>query len=557
MEQTKKPALALVATFLLALAACSPSADAPQDRAPTAARSPVPTQAQLDAFLAEGQEPTLQQFRPLDYWLHYKMMQATGIEQALGGEAQAIAALRALGNAYERKLRDLKADPPKIIPAAFTGEGMSSGLTGMGMGGFVAIIGSGVNGAVSSMSDEQLAELVSRGPIKAGGKGGSAEFRFDEHGGFDQTMEFEVSEEGLSGKVKVKTHMESCPDAEGKLTVTLDVDSSMSVTGKPGTGGYVRSHFTYERYLDDDARLIDTADGVASNLRIRIGGTENNQSQHVDITQGWERSGKSSFENHSESGFSIFRMGEVERVSQLLATAMSLNALIAEVLVRGIGFGQAPWEGGRCVKLDVTSNPSKRTGIKPNTAFDLEAKPRAKSDGAPARGTVTAALSGDASLLPAGGKVPADAKYSYAAPDKKDQTASIEFEARSKRGVARTTLEFDTKATRAYLAAGGLDDFHGTGTICDLAQPFTISGGGNTVTFTPSSEAGGSYSYQGNMAGFGVNGSGTYTASANESGGRIAASGNGCVQTKKGATCADGTELYTLTPAPPCDGPAQ
>ena len=124
-------------------------------------------------------------------------------------------------------------------------------------------------------------------------------------------------------------------------------------------------------------------------------------------------------------------------------------------------------------------------------AFDLEAKPRAKSDGAPTRGTVVATLDGGASLLPAGGKVPADAKYSYAGPEKKDQTASIDFEARSKRGVARATLEFDTKAHRSYRAEGGLQAFHGTG--------------------------------------------------------------NGCVRTPMGTRCANGTERYTLTPIETCE----
>jgi len=181
------------------------------------------------------------------------------------------------------------------------------------------------------------------------------------------------------------------------------------------------------------------------------------------------------------------------------------------------------------------------------------ARPRARSDGAPARGTVTATLNGGNALLPAGGKVPADAKYSYAGPEKKDQTASIDFEARSRRGVARATLEFDTRAHRSYHAEGGLQEFHGTGTICDLAKPFTISGGGNTVTFAPSSDSGGSYTYQGQMSGIGVYGNGTYNASADEGGGSITASGNGCVKTPMGTHCADGTERYTLTPIETCE----
>lgn len=537
---------------LLVLAGCSPKPERATQSGPASQSAHIPTQAQVDRLLADGPEQQLQKTRPLDYWLHYKLMQATGIERELGGEAQAVAALQALGDAYERKLRGAKADLPKMIRVAFTGEGMASGFMGMGMGGFLGLMTGGMLGsAVRSMSDKDLAELVKAGPIKFDHKEGKTEFHIGEDGSQAHSMEFEVNENGLNGKVKMKAKMDACPDPQGKVTVTLDVDSQMSVSGKPGTGGFVRSQFKYERYVDDEAHLIAGDDGGASNLQIQMGGFENFQSQSAGFTTGYERGGKSSVVVNEEKGFSIFRPDEGERTVKLLGEAQLLQTLIAEAMLRGMGQG-APWEGGRCIDLKVTSSPGKRKGIKPSTAFDLVAIPRAKSDGASAGGTVTATLSGGASLQPASGKVPADAKYGYAGPDKKNESASIAFESRSKRGVGKATLEFDTKTARAYRAEGGLDDFHGTGTICDLSQPFTISGGGNTVTFSPSSEQGGSYSYQGNMSGIGVHGSGTYTANADENGGKITASGNGCVKTPMGTQCAGGTERYTLTPLEPC-----
>jgi len=72
------------------------------------------------------------------------------------------------------------------------------------------------------------------------------------------------------------------------------------------------------------------------------------------------------------------------------------------------------------------------------------------------------------------------------------------------------------------------------------------------VTFTPGSDQGGSYTYQGNMGGVGVYGSGTYSVSADENGGRMTGSGNGCVKTPMGTRCNNGTERYTLTPIAPC-----
>ena len=508
---------ALAVTLLAAVCACSPSPSPPADKAaaPAAAvPSHVPGKAEVDRFLAEGPEPTWQKLRPVDYWLHYKLMQATGIERELGGEAQAIAALQALGDAYERKLRGAEADLPKMIPAAFTGEGMNSGFTGMGMGSFLGLMTGGIlSSTVSRMSDKDLENLVKEGPIKFDHKDGNLALEFGNDGSLSQSMEFEVKEQGLNGKVRIKTRMDACPDPQGRVSVDLDVESQMSVSGKPGTGGYVRSHFRYERYLDDDAHLIDTGEGGASNLRIQMGGSENFQSQSVDITTGHDRAGKPIFERHDEQGFSIFQPGDVERTKALLRGAETLQTIIAEVMVRGLGASSSPWESGHCIDLKVTSSPGKRKHIKPNTAFDLEAMPRVKSDGTPAGGTVTATLDGGASLQPASGKVRADAKYQYAGPAKKNEQATIDFVSRSKRGVGKATLEFDTKPNKAYRITGGkcAESY----TVCDITKPFTGRACGATYTHTPTSDTGGTFTFR--WVGRGVaSSSGTYSLSGPE-----------------------------------------
>lgn len=105
---------------------------------------------------------------------------------------------------------------------------------------------------------------------------------------------------------------------------------------------------------------------------------------------------------------------------------------------------------------------------------------------------------------------------------------------------------------RAWFAEGGLDEFHGTGTICDLSKPFTIRGSGNTVTFVATGAGTGTYTYSGVMSGFGVRGEGTWSARVDAAGGTLTGTGEGCVETPVGARCAVDTERYTLTPAPSC-----
>ena len=164
-------------------------------------------------------------------------------------------------------------------------------------------------------------------------------------------------------------------------------------------------------------------------------------------------------------------------------------------------------------------------------------------------GTVSASLNGPSSLDPAGGKVRSDAKFTYVGPDEKKKQASVTFEARSKRGIGKAELAFDTNEGAAYSAKGGADDFVGTGEICDIAAPFTIAGSGNTVKFVPGDANGGTYTYAGNMSGFAVYGNGTYTVKyADDVAVSITATGPGSVKTPAGVMSRTGTEQYKLTP---------
>ena len=216
-----------LAGLLLSLASCTQGDGGQATTAPVESRTP--TKAQLDKFMAEGPEPSLQALRPLDYWLHYRLMQATGVEEALGGEAQAVAALKALAEDYERQARGTQAQVPKMIPAAFTGEGMSSGFLGLGMGTFGGFMTGGLlSGMVAGASDDKLAELAKEGPIQLGGKEGGAQVTIGSDGSISQEYTYDGKiDDGLTGKIKMKMKMDACPDAQGKITVVSDIDSSM------------------------------------------------------------------------------------------------------------------------------------------------------------------------------------------------------------------------------------------------------------------------------------------------------------------------------------------
>ena len=104
--------------------------------------------------------------------------------------------------------------------------------------------------------------------------------------------------------------------------------------------------------------------------------------------------------------------------------------------------------------------------------------------------------------------------------------------------------KIDKKCKKSYSISGGADEFFGTGTICDINQPFTVSGSGVTVTFTPSSANGGTYSYSGSNSGIAVSGSGEYMVTYAEGiAVSIQAGGDGFA----GGATGSGDENYTLT----------
>ncbi len=201
------------------------------------------------------------------------------------------------------------------------------------------------------------------------------------------------------------------------------------------------------------------------------------------------------------------------------------------------------WRSGACVRIDASS-PGK---VKPGTVSDIDVKTYSKVDGGEIRAYMTAELSGGESVTPSTFGSPG--KITHTAIDKKNATMTIKLSAASRRGMATEVLRISTDEAQ-YFAEGGGGDFHGSGHICDISQPFTISGSGVKMDFTPTSEKGGTYKYSGNMGGVSVYGGESYTVVYDgDVAVRINGTGVGCVRTPLGTFCAPGDEQYTLTKA--------
>ena len=170
----------------------------------------------------------------------------------------------------------------------------------------------------------------------------------------------------------------------------------------------------------------------------------------------------------------------------------------------------------------------------------------------PTGGTVQALLSaGEKAVDPSSTPIPVDAVFEYSASDEPNKTGTVSLEARSKRGVGRVDINFDTNQTAAYQVVGGLDDWQTDTAVCDIMQPFVLTG---ILTMNFTGGLSGSYEYSGGP--FNAAGSGTYEISLPNGPGQagtMTGTGEGSVDTPLGQFSNSGTEQYTLTPIPPCE----
>lgn len=205
------------------------------------------------------------------------------------------------------------------------------------------------------------------------------------------------------------------------------------------------------------------------------------------------------------------------------------------------------WQSGRCVVLEPTATPGP-TGLDPAQTSTITAAPRSRIDGGAVGGTVTATLSAGGAAVAPESNVPADATFTHTAPDRANASGTVSLEARSRRGVAQASIGFDTEAG-VYVATGGGMGVVVSGTVADLAAPFTLTGTGDGFTvkysYAPSSATGGTLTYSGSGGGFAMSGAGTYTISGSDPDPlTLTQTADGCVDI---GGCRTTTGVITLT----------
>ena len=489
-----------VTCLLLAAAGCGGGDDTNPDTAPVEGTSPPaePAEQVLAGFDELDDAAQEQRAAEVDRELERATWTVSGLDEAVGADR---------ANA--------------VFDAANAGIRAELAAIGGQLGG-VEAFGSGAPARLDELSEAQGASLFGAVMISSLGAGAAAGLVDGEHTGSGTTPEgltlsatkdtgtlaLQVTKtvDGVAVEVGTSVKIAPCPDATGKALAEGSMTASAS---KDGVG----HRFTYtanvEIQVDDNAEISATTESFTAEQ----GDVSGSKEQYVAVVIG------------SDGQHQVTETrGDLpaDYTQQAVNGASIMSRLLASRLVRA---AEERWKSGRCVKLEptVSAGPS---GVRPGASITITAAPRSAIDGGPAGGTVTARLAaGAAGVEPSGTKVKADATFTYTAPPEAQQTGEVTLEARSRRGVATGSVRFDTYPL-SFAAEGGGGDFHGEGVICDLREPFTISGTDLTLTFAPEDQFGGSYTLSGGAAGVIWSGVGTYKVKLN------AQANSGTIKTK-------------------------
>ena len=106
------------------------------------------------------------------------------------------------------------------------------------------------------------------------------------------------------------------------------------------------------------------------------------------------------------------------------------------------------WQNGACVEILLSGVTDSNT-VAPSSLTPFTAKVRHKFENVELTVPITAALAGEKSIAPMQ-QTPAPVSYSYTAPDSEGKNATAQLESRSKRGIAKKDVGFNTKAISKY-----------------------------------------------------------------------------------------------------------
>lgn len=317
----------------------------------------------------------------------------------------------------------------------------------------------------------------------------------------------------VTEKAKIKASVDVCPDADGHVPVELSIrwESGASAGGMTA-GGQMSASGKVTGNVDDNADLTGYDFDLTTDFSQQTPGSRAGQvvGDYVEFMVRGSVGKGSDATLQAERGRSAGE-GKKSTVEGAAKSLVIANLLAAAIL----GMAEGRWRSGFCLEIIITGVED-RNQVELSSTSHFRAIVRHKFEGRELNLPMTAALTGDRSVDPTE-RTNAPVEYTYVAGEKPKDTATVNLEARSRRGIARKSIDFTTGDTNWRPIS---DVAPWSGQVCFLDEPFTIKLGGfmpETYSFQPESETNGSFTMTHTIGGgCEVRGTGTYTIEITE-----------------------------------------
>ncbi len=484
----------------------------------------------LDALLTSPEAERRAELARMGVELQNDLAEVSGLADALGGGDAAAATL---ARAWAPTVAGTLALEKSPIDLGFhAGSARATGsATGTNEGMFAGLLSIGLMaGGISDSNGSTDAQMAGQATASQGNPRTQTKVARDKVSG---TVTGELTTDGVTTRLSTTLDVATCPDPKGDFEAKAKVDVSVS---KGGAGQRTTIEVTVQGTVGENAELS----ALDISFRAQAGRSSGARGEFIDLsgTAGLGPAGDVRV-NRSGGKVSDALRQETQDLGSVLAMVIGLQLYAA---------ADEAWKSGRCVRLAFTASPGP-TGLEPGSTSSIKATPRSKIDGTPTRGEVTATLStGGADVAP--GSAPADATFTYTAPDKSGDGGTVALEARSRRGIGKAEVVLSTGG--AYVASGSSDGVTFSGKVAGLSAPFTIEiafpgADAGTFSFEPTAEAAGAVTVKARGSGAVVTGGGTYTVTDNPDGTKtLTAKVRSCVDVS--GQCRSGVHPILLTP---------
>lgn len=297
------------------------------------------------------------------------------------------------------------------------------------------------------------------------------------------SIEHATTREGVRTTNRLAFEGTVCPGDDGEFDFTARLDREVS----GGGGATVRQELSARisgRLGENGYPETMTIDGTQGTRHAPASG----QPVYVETRQRLENASFLNAYGLTETPAQLVRSSSRATdadVKRLASAASERLATLAWGAV--VGVQTSMWSKG-CVKVEASAPKT----VAPRSGVEFPVTVRSRLSGEEFASGVEATLTGSDSVDP--GSFTSTRSITFVAGEA-GTSGSIRLKAASRRGTAETTVTIATTG-RAYFAQGTNGDVTAIGVICDLAQPFELSGSGTVTKFSPQNASGGTFSYR-------------------------------------------------------------